>query len=335
MAQQAAYEHSWVFDSMKNTKEAIQTNYTSLQYLQTLDSFLHAALKPVALECPSLFYNYMAKVVARQTLKASAKLTSDDRTKLPIQLFNMLVEPEPLKAFEMSKLLYINRGIMFGFISFFLNHLDYYAKLQRGKFRLSDTQRQTIIHGIELSVGLRPGGNLYQALMEVIHWDNKSRWWKKLIIQKYTRMAAMQAQRTYTDFNHSVKLNDVVQIYMLTVNKAIDRCDSRQGVLTTFIQNWFKSARGEVAHLAETQGDESIDSLAEQHGDAVHSVIGVTLPDTEHELKEHVAWVAKKVDPEGLVRTCLGIEQYVTREQRQILETYVLEPSEEETHESA
>lgn len=331
MTQQAAYEHSWVFDSMKNTKEAIQTNYTSLQYLQTLDSFLHSALKPVALECPSLFYTYMAKVVARQTLKASAKLTSGDRAKLPIQLFNMLTQPEPEKAFNMARQLYINRGILFGFISLFLNHLDYYAGLQRGKFKVSDEQRQTLIHGIELSVGLRPGGNLYQALMEVMHWDNKSRWWKKLIIQKYTRMAAMQAQRTYTDFNHSVKLNDVVQIYMLTVNKAIDRCDSRQGVLTTFIQNWFKSARGEVAHLAQNQGDESIDSLAELHGDAVHSMIGVAMPDVDEELKEHVAYVAKQADPDGLVRTCLGIDQYVTREQRQLLEAYACETENEST----
>ncbi len=319
------YTHSRVFDSMKNVKEVIQGNYTSLQYLQTLDLFLWGALKPIAAECPILFNNYIAKVVARQTLKASAKLSSGDRTKLPIQLFNTLITVDPESSFEASRLLYINRGILFGFVSFFLNKLEYYSDLQTGRYKLSDIERRTVCHVIEAQIGLREQGLLYPALMQVRHWDAKARWWKGLIIEKYTRMAVLQAQRTYKDFNHCVTLDDVVQVYMMIVSKAIDRCDARQGVLTTFIQNWFKSARGEVAHMAASQGDSSYEALTEEHGDAVHEILGTTLPDTTAELQEHVAYVASLADPVGLVRTRLGIPQYVTRKQRALLEVFIYE----------
>ena len=51
------YEHSTSFHILKNIKEELTNNYTSLQYLQTLDFFLWKALEPIAAECPSLFYN--------------------------------------------------------------------------------------------------------------------------------------------------------------------------------------------------------------------------------------------------------------------------------------
>src|ERR1700737_337658 len=211
----ASYQHSRVFDSMKQVKEGISSNYTSLQYLQTLDYFLWEAVKPIAIECPDLFYNYLAKITARQTLKTSSKFTSEDRTKMPVQLFNTLTVKDPIKAFEQSRLLYVNRGLMFGFISLFLNKLTYYAELQQGEHKIPSVMRNTLIHRIEQSLGLRSNGMLYQAMLQTTYWDKKARWWKELIIEKYTRMTVLQAQRTYTDFNHFVPLDDVVQTYMM------------------------------------------------------------------------------------------------------------------------
>lgn len=320
------YEHSHAFDTLKNTKESVAGNYTSLQYLQTLDYFIWEALRPIAAECPDLFYNYFAKVVVRQTLKPSSKFTSNDRLKLPLQLFNSLVEPDQTKSFELTKSMFINRGILFGFISFFLRSLRLYSELQYNT-KVSLITRRTLIARIENSVGLRKNGMLYPAMQQVDYWDAKARTWKGFIVEKYTRMALNQAQRTYKDFNHSVNLNDVVQVYLMVVNRAIDRCDSRQGVLTTFIQNWFKSARGEVAVMAEGQQDSSFDALIEEYGDSVHDFIGVTLPNMDRELYEHIAYVSYVTDRVGIVRTSLGIPQYVARADRELLEALSYEPS--------
>lgn len=317
MAKIANYTHSRVFDSMKHVKERIPNNYTSLQYLQTLDFFLWNALKPIAIECPRLFYNYMAKVVARQTLRASAKLTSDDKHKLPLTFFNALMISDDQKQFEATKLMYVNRGLLFGFISLFLRQMKQFQELQvnrDGLMRLSQLKQ------IETNVGLRRGGLLYPALMDVTFWDAKALTWKSMITEKYTRMTLGQAQHAYTDYHHVVDLDDVIQIYLMTLNKSIDRCDARQGVLTTFIQNWFKSAKGEVAALADKAQDQSIESLVEDHGDAASDIIGCVEPSREHELMQHAAAIAARIDPQGLVRTSLGIAQNVTTSDRKLLE---------------
>lgn len=312
------YIHSKVFDIFKTTKEKISTNLTSFQYLSTLDFFLWNGVEPVAIECPKLYLNYVAKVVAKQSLKASAKLTSDDITKLPIHLFNM-VTSSPEAAFKISKLMYINRGLMFGFLSFFRNSLAYYEELHKGADNLNEALRRTLIYRIEQSIGVRSQGNLHAALLQAAYWDNKARWFKALIVEKYTRMAILQAKSTYKDYNHYVELDDVIQIYMLVVNRAIDRCDARQGVLTTFIQNWFKSAKGEIAKLSRNQMDQSYDCLIADAGDLIHETLGVAMPDVSLELKQHVSYVSKQVDRIGLVRTWLNIPNFVSLNHKKIL----------------
>jgi DNA-binding IscR family transcriptional regulator len=60
-----AYEHSASFSKLKTITERISKNLTTLEYLHTLDMFLWHALDPIHAECPGLFQNYVAKVVAR------------------------------------------------------------------------------------------------------------------------------------------------------------------------------------------------------------------------------------------------------------------------------
>lgn len=314
------YEHSIAFEKLKVLKESITTNYTSLQYLQTLNHFLWNALTPIALECPEFFKGYMCKIIARQTLKASAKFTSNDRQKLPTQLFNCL-RAEDQKMVELAKDMHINRGLLFGFISFFLNHLKTYKTMHENASLTVRTR--SLCWQIEREFGLRPNGELYAALMEVEYWSTKARKWKEQIVEKYTRMALLQAQATYRDYNYVVKLDDIVQIYLLVVSRAIDRCDSRHGVITTFMQSWFKSAKSEVAKLAEGHQDSSYEGLIEEHGDAVHDLLGTVMPDQSAEMWQHVAYVSRQVDPEGLVRTSMHIPQYVSLKHRRLLQEFV------------
>lgn len=321
------YEHSQSFDKLKKTKEDINGNLTSAQYLQTLDYFIWNSLIPIATQCPSFFLNYMAKVVARQSLKASAKYSSDDRTKLPLQLFNTLTADNQEAMVNGARKLYVNRGLLFGFITLFHRRLRYYATLCSTVSGLSDSKRRAQMYEIERSIGLKPDGNLYAAMMDSEHWDTKAREFKAMIVQKYTRMALNHAKSAYEDYNHEVPLDDITSIYMIVVNRAIDRCDSRLGVLTIFITNWFKSARSTVHMLAREHRHVSYESLTEELGDAIHETVGVTLPDLDFELQQHIAYVAFKVDPEGVIRTALGIQQYVPRSQQQILEMLALDLS--------
>jgi hypothetical protein len=319
------YEHSVAFSRLKNITERINSNLTSFQYLKTLDMFLWNALAPIHAECRPLFNNYFAKVVARQVLKPSTKFTSDDRTKLPIHLFNLVTTADTKKSHEHAKAMHLNRGLLFGLIILFLKRLREYEKLHMPFADIDPIVRQSRVYAIERSVGLRPNGALYNAIQQVKFWDDKARAWKEMVIEKYTRMALNNARKTYKDFNHYVSLNDVVQIYLMVTSRAIDRCDARQGVLTSFIMNWFKSGRSEVADLAKDQGDPSYDQLKDELGDSISEVLGFAVPDTGTEDQQHLSYIAKRIDYHGYVRGPLHVQEFVTRGQREVLEMFALE----------
>jgi len=322
------YTHSKVFEVLKATDEVISDNLTSLQYLQTLDLFLWRALEPIHAECPSLFNNYLAKIVAMQTLKPSTKFTSlmsEERPKLPVLLFNALTSNEPRKAHEYVRGMFINRGLLFGFLSLFLNYLKPYEQLHQPLHNLNPIVRRSKLFQIEQSVGLRTGSSLYAVIQQVRYWYDKARWFKELVMQKYIRLALNHARSTYKDYNHFVSLDDIAQTYLLTVSRAIDRADARQGVLTTFITNWFKSARSEVAKMASGQQDQSFDSMTDENGDSISDIVGFSMPDTSTETIEHIAYVAKKMDKKGYIRASLGIPEFLTDAQKKILNTFVLE----------
>lgn len=319
------YEHSESFSKLKNIREKIEKNLTSLEYLQTLDMFLWNALSPIQDECPSFFNNYIAKVVSNQTLKSSTKFSSDDRSKLPIHLFNLVTTHDTVKAREHVKKMFLNRGLSFGLIQLFLKKLAGYEKLNSPFVEMDNTVRKSQMWKIERAVGLRVGGSLYHCILQVKYWYEKAHKWKEMITEKYYRLALNSAQATYKDYNHYIKLDDIVQIYLMVTSRAIDRCDARQGVLTTFIQNWFKSGRSEVADLAKTQSDQSYESLVEELGDSVSDVIGYVEQDTSTELIEHIAFIAKPLDRLGIIRAPMGIPEIVSTEHRAILEMFVLE----------
>jgi len=322
------YRHSKVFEVLKATDEVISDNLTSLQYLQTLDLFLWRALEPIHAECPSLFNNYLAKIVSTQINKPSTKFTSmmaEERPKLPVLLFNALTSSNPKKAHEYVRQMYINRGLLFGFLSLFLNSLRPYEELHQPLLSMNPIIRRSKMWEIERSVGLRPGSSLYAVIQQVKYWHDKARWFKELIMQKYIRLALNHARTTYKDYNHFIDLDDVAQTYLVTVSRSIDRCDSRQGVLTTFITNWFKSARSEVADMAKGQMDQSYDSMTEDNGDSVSDIIGFSTLDTSSETVEHIAYVAKKMDKHGYIRAALGIPEFLTDSQIKTLKTFVLE----------
>lgn len=319
------YKHSATFNSLKRTREQVAGNLTSAQYLNTLDMLLWKAMEPIALECSPFFYNYLAKCVAHQAIHPNSKYTSGDKTTLPTILFQALIESktDPLAAFIRVRKLYINRGLLFGLVSTFLRTAEPYKKLQSAFASLPKVILRTRRAAIEAALGSTAPDALYSAIQQVEYWDNRARIWKNIIVEKYTRMALGQAQKTYVDFNHFVDLDDVSQIYLMVTSKAVDRCDARLGVLTTFIQNWLKGARSQVAELASGQGDESLEDLAEKLGDSMD--LGAVWPDTTAEALQEISYKSQVVDPEGFVRMHLGIPQYVTQHDRQTLLSFAIQ----------
>lgn len=250
-----------------------------------------------------MFRNYYAKCVAHQTLSPNTKFSPDTKAELPVLLFNALTAPKDESRFRKLNL---NRGILFGLNSLFLSEVEPYMLSQSGVMARSHSE--VINHVTVEKLQCPDPSALYAHCQEVTYWNERAHWFKSLIVQKYMRMALLEAQKTYVRYGNKVSLDDISQIYMMIVSKAIDRCSSNLGVITSFVKSWLKSARSIVASQAAYRKEESLDSLIEDHGDAFDIPVE---PDTLSENIQHVAYISKQVDPEGLVRTTLGIPQHV------------------------
>lgn len=315
----ATYTHDLTFAALKNTKEQVSGNYTTSQYLKTLDHFLWLALGAVINTCPNLFLNYVAKVVAQQATRP-VKMTSDDKHALPVSFMNLLLTKDRVPA---AKELHLNRGILFAFLNVFVNLTEEYRRLHEtppSMDPLEMSQRYLTVRRIENDLEMKRGGNLYGATLEARHWLQEASAFKNVIVEKYIRLALNGAQKTYVSAKHKRKLGEIINVFMITLYKAIDRCDSRHGVLTTFITNWLRGARSKVldeifAESAETSYDQQV----EDHGEEVFAQHS-TQANRDMEAMQSLAAIAKRVDPRGCVRASLGISEHVSTKHIRLLE---------------
>jgi hypothetical protein len=295
------YTHSESFALLKDSQEGILENLTSHQWLSTLDYFLEAALDPIATANPDLMDNYFSKVVATQFNYQYTKFSRTKKEELPTLLFNAITSSGRRKREHQKKML-LNRGILFGLLSIFQDSVKNYKQLHSPFTKIDRISRLGLI--------LRQDSPfLYAALAQTEFWADRAYKFKTFLVQKYIRLSLMSAQRLYKELNHGVPLDDIVQVYLAYLSKAIDRCDSRQGVLTTFIQTWFYSARTKVKALMNRDSP-YYDSEEADSGNQI------SLP---YEAIQHLASEAKKVDHNGLVRYSLSIPEFFTREQLAVL----------------
>lgn len=309
------YKHSATFGSLKAITEGIQDNLTSQQYLATLSLLLRHGLELIHQAAPAYLNNFAAKTVAAQTLKPATKFSMNVRGTLPHHLFNLLTTGDVEHFNKMN----LNRGILFGILASFVSTVNTYIRVQEMDVSATKTQEATLLADTQAIVGLDPRYNLYAVAREVRYWEHKAQWFKSLIVQKYVRMALLQAQTTYKSLSCSLSLDDISQIYLMYVSKSIDRCDARQGVLTTFIAAWLKSAKADAARQAKESYHASYEELVEAGDDFE------VPPNLEFEAMQHISAVAKRIDPEGYVRAPLGIPEFLPSRHQAVLKSYVQE----------
>lgn len=322
------YQHSEIFAKLKDVKERINTNLTSLEYLETLDMFLWKAIGSIRKAIPSLVDEFMVKAIAQQTFKSSTKFSSimkEEKGKLPVFLFNALTERDT-ESLEGFRNLRLNRGMLFGLVQIFMDRTKPYMELINVEpLSVEDwKQREFQLRAMERSLGVVEGIALYNVIEDVNIWYERARDWKSAIIEKYTRKALGQAKVAYEDYNYAMDLADVIQIHMVLLSRAINRCDSRLGVLTTFITSWFKSARSEMTRVINSSQEVSYEQMIEEIGDSAEAEGCDDKTLTTQEAVQHISMLAKEIDPTGVLRFHLGIPEFMPLDKRKILLAHAL-----------
>lgn len=318
----SSYQHSNTFALLKNTKERIQGNLTTSQYLNTLDLFIDNALFPILVGSRFLDV-YIAKVVAWQNLNSRRKVTTGNKKDLAGVLLNFLLVTDPSRKFEIFKSFKFDRTVKLEAIRRFLEPLEGFESLVNDS---SVDMDPVLFHSkkiiFESAIAANPEVPLYGTFMQVKHWYKMACQFKEMILEKFTRRIINIAKSDYEKINYVVDLDEMIQVYMMNASKAIDKCEANSGVLATYIQTWLMSARNNVVNTLakQKQWEESYEQLSSNGEESENDMF--VEPDDSTEVVDNVRYLARLADPNGYARLVLGIEERLTISDRKILETF-------------
>jgi hypothetical protein len=346
-----AYQHSQMFGTLKGITEQIDVNLTSFQYLSVLDRLVYNAIAPL-IEHTQFFDVYLGQVLSWQTRNPKRKATGVGRQQFSANVVLYYLQDDPAKKLKIVQKTKLDRGILFEALRRWLDLCIEYDQIKD----LPATPDR-IIHLTELhsKLAMRPNGSLHFAFSSCRYWNEQAQQFKSKILEKYVRKCLMTAQRDYKALQHRVPLNDIIQTYLMVASKAIDKCDTDKGVLTTHIENWLLSAKNVVVStylqdaavaVASAATSSTTSTTASRSNTSVSgSVSGLTLMETvsldeaedvaaepetdyleEEQEFEHMRRIAKIFDSAGVGRILLGVQESLSVSDKQALHAVAVIP---------
>ncbi len=304
-----SYTSSAVFDSLKRVKEKIGKNWSTEQYLNALDSAIENMLYPV-LRSSSFLDSSVAGIAAwhADTSRSNHKITTYDRGEAIHYMLNFLTRVDLNEKSLALRRVRFDRGISLVLADLWLGRLKGFRKeMDRGNMETCAAMASTVSGSVE---------EIYSAIPEVQFWREQTLALRSQILQKYYRLVLGEAKHFYEEMCYSVSLDDTVQGLMLEAQRALDRCNPEKGTITSYMTRCVRFARSKLNSEMDTaystpgqarNGDysnkaESLDEVDAQVMDESFNVFSDV---------EHVRKIARIVDPLGIGRYSLGIEEYV------------------------
>lgn len=239
---------STAFASLKDVKEQIKVNLTTAQYLRILDVLLYKSMEEIV--CNTRFFDaYLVRLMGWQEKNHRRKISFLDRKHVPGLILTFLFAPDSdrLRTFKNIKL---DRGLRVELVKSFLEDNQEYLNIC--DLNVSSLDAPTISslfrRKIELEQRYPQIPELYACCISARTWLNSALEFRERIQQKYIRLTLLAARRDFDRLfsSRAIALDDMVQVYLLACLRAIEKCDSDAGTLTTHIQNWFFTARENI-----------------------------------------------------------------------------------------
>ena len=325
---------SKVFSDLKDTREQIQGNLTTAQYLRTYDVLLYTAMRSIV-ENTKFFDTYLVRLLGWQEVNHRRKVSFLKRTELPRLVLNFLMQETPESRFLAIKQLKLDRGLRVEIIRAFIESLDKYLSC------CNLTSNLPLAEALEYKYTVEKEHNcpdLYRICVEASLWLSRALEFKAMIQEKYIRLCLVSAQRDHaTFFSGSIDLDDVIHTYFISCSRAIDKCDGDAGTLTTHIQNWFFTARESVWGQKNKTKQVSMDAFLQRqestdYGEGLEDVDEdtMTVHSREQELEQdtearQMSALAKIADPHGAARLLLGIPEFLTEAELKQLKRVIKE----------
>lgn len=287
---------------------------TSYQYLSVYDELLYRAIDPIVRES-EFAKSFVPILLGWQEKNFRRKIAFNSRAALLHRGLEFL-SSHPKNRITTFRRMRLERGVLCEMVSAFMLATEEGAMASRMSPTLRkpdepDDQFQArcrlLVEQTNLTLGCP---NFIRLRREAAHWLYAALSFRERILQKYYRLCITTAQRDYVNyFDHSVPLDDVINSYIMGATRAIDKCDFRQGVLTSHITTYFLTARENVG---KSRGSTSV-PLNEAIPIDDLELLGVSGQEASLVKQEEINTLletASLVDPTGAGRTFLRLQDH-------------------------
>ena len=320
-----AYDYSLAFNSLKNTKEQLSDNHTTRDYIVAMETLLYNAVRPLVMTS-EFSDTFLASVSAWYSTNAKRRISRLEKAEFFGLVNQMLVTEDLELKYELIKRMQFERTILFFLVDSWLRTLNGYTQTTVEYAKTKKAKHRMLMEQYEFVIGKRSDRTMsvFSAVRESRYWLRQFLDLKTMILEKYSRFIITTAQKDYKMMGHSVSLNDLIQNYVITSSRALDKCDFKQGTLTSYIQLWLKSARTRSSKTDSidnsTNSPEGVDvqydrvditpsedgsifvnELSEEHGQEYEA--------SNRDEIDNVRYLMKLVDPTGVFRLMTGIEE--------------------------
>lgn len=306
-----------------------------------LDDLIYNSLQPIVL-FSTCFDSQITYILAKAGYNNKRKHSALDRDKFISALVKYHVVEDRHKKFEVLKKSKIERFFLFSFLSNWLAATKNYKKLYSEFIVAKGNNKNKLdieLQSIESLVGINRD-KLFCVIQIVESYKNAAEEFRNAIVTKYLKHAWKEAKK-FMDMNKSRSFNfdDIYQNFVSAVSHAVDRYDSSKGALTSYINFWilrektsdtfsfengvaYSVPQGVKTQMAKGNYADQNFSVSLQQETEDGGSLSDMLPDTNLtpeqsiEASQHIDRIrklAKLVDPQGLGRLYLDIDEYFSK----------------------
>lgn len=225
-------------DDILRRPQRIDGNLSSRQQFLVLDSMLLRAIEPLAATTHT-YLESVAEILASAAF-ARRKLPPDARA----ACFAAFFASDKVAAAAAIIDANVDRGYAFSYLSRVAKMGERLenAHVEVSRHRSGRVDGKYIVDLSEISNTLGRDPRLVPAVRTSRFWYDSAVDFRDRIVEKYYRLTVLNAYRAANNQPDSVEARDVFSSGIVSACRAIERFDSRSGVLTTYLARWLRGS---------------------------------------------------------------------------------------------
>lgn len=224
--------------------QRLESNLSSHQMIKILDLLIEKALQPIC-AATDILQEWICELLPLVHGDSRRKVSSVPTEQLLSMGMASIFVTKKSERFRLINEMKLERGLAFMLLwkLYFLteNYNNYQLKYCKYKDPVIRSHFSGKMQEVEQRCNATRN-SLGPALNQSSWWADHGVNYKSMIAEKFYKLAYQQASRAASSTNIHVDINDLYKNYLLALNRAIDKFSPDKGVLTSYIQYYFKDA---------------------------------------------------------------------------------------------